>query len=106
MSEELKALVRQYNQAYEASKMLPVLKQRIIPALKSNNMHKMKFNFGSHTIGYHSYTESDGLTQKLIRETLQKYYPQINSTEFMARLLSNRKQKQVETLRVSPRKEE
>ena len=100
MSEELKSLVRQYNQAYEASKMLPVLRQRIIPVLKSQNMQKMKFNFGSHTIGYHSYTDTDGLTQKLIKETLARYYPQINSIEFMTRLLSSRKQKTVETLRV------
>jgi hypothetical protein len=106
MSEDLKALVRQYNQAYEASKMLPVLRQRIIPMLKSQNMQKIKFNFGGHTIGYHSYTESDGLTQKLIKETLQKYYPQINSTEFMGKLLSSRKQKNVETLRVISRKDE
>jgi hypothetical protein len=101
MSEELKSLVKQYNQAYEASKMLPVLKQKIIPVLKTQNMQKLKFNFGSHTIGYHSYTENDGLTQKLIKETLSKHYPQINPVEFMGRLLASRKQKTVETLRVT-----
>ena len=41
MSEELKALIKRYNEAYEASKQLPALKSRIIPALKAQNMEKI-----------------------------------------------------------------
>jgi hypothetical protein len=104
MSEELKQLIKRYNEAYEASKMLPELKYRIIPAIKSQNLQKVKFNFGSHTIGFHSYTDYEGISQKMIKDTLMKYYPNVNKEEFMSRLLSGRKKKQVETLSVHQKK--
>lgn len=100
MSEELKSLVRQYNQAYEASKMLPALRARIIPVIKSQRLERTKFNFGDHAIGFHSYIDNDGLTQKLVKETLDKFYPQINKDDFMKRMLSLRKQRSVETLKI------
>ncbi len=102
MSEELKQLVKRYNDAYEASKLLPELKARILPLIKAQNLQRIKFNFGSHSIGYHSYNDYDGVTQKMIKETLEMYYPNINKDEFMKRLLSSRRQKQTETLRIIP----
>jgi hypothetical protein len=102
MSDELKQLVKRYNDAYEASKMLPELKARILPLIKSQNLQRIKFNFGSHSIGYHSYNDYDGVTQKMIKETLERYYPNINKDEFIKKLLSSRRQKQIETLRIQP----
>jgi hypothetical protein len=102
--EELKQLVKQYNEAYEASKMLPSLKARIIPAIKAQQLEKIKFNFNDHSISYHTYVDHDGLSQKLIKDTLTKYYPHINKEEFMGRLLASRKQKKVETLQVNQKK--
>lgn len=103
MSVELKSLIKQYNQAYESSKQLAVLKSRIIPALKRENMQSTKFNFGDYSIGYHSYNDHDSISQKLIKEALVKYYPTINTTEFMNRLLSERKLKNVETIKIFPK---
>jgi hypothetical protein len=100
MSEELKALIKRYNEAYEASKQLPALKSRIIPALKAQHMEKVKFNFGDHMIIYHNYTDHDGISQRMIKETLTRYYPNFNKEEFMGRLLSARKERQVETLKI------
>lgn len=100
MSEELKALIKRYNEAYEASKQLPALKSRIIPALKAQNMEKVKFNFGDHMIVYHSYTDHDAVSQRMIKDTLTKYYPNLNKEEFMGRLLSSRRERQVETLKI------
>ena len=100
MSEEVKALIKRYNEAYEASKQLPALKARIIPALKAHHMEKAKFNFGDHMIVYHSYLDHDGISQRMIKDTLGRYYPNINKDEFMGNLLSMRKQKQVETLKI------
>jgi len=102
--EELKQLVKRYNEAYEASRMLPVLKARILPMLKAQQMQKVKFNFGDHVIAFHKYTDHDGLSQKLVKETLMKHYPQINREEFMSKLLAMRKEKQVETLQVIQKK--
>jgi hypothetical protein len=100
MSADLKALIKQYNQAYEASKQLPVLKARIIPALKNEGMLGTKFNFGDYSIGYHSYADHDAISQKLIKQVLSTYYPNINGNEFIQNLLRERKLKKVETIKI------
>ena len=102
MSEELKSLIKQYNQAYEMSKQLPILKARIIPAIKNQGLQDIKFKFGDHSIGYHNYNDTEGLTQKLIKQTLTKHYPNINASDFMNKLLGMRKIKAVETLKIRP----
>jgi hypothetical protein len=100
MSSDIKALIKQYNQALEVSKQLPALRARIIPALKNEGMQNTKFNFGDYSIGYHSYNDHDGISQKLIKQVLTTYYPNVNSNEFMQRLLNERKLKKVETIKI------
>lgn len=100
MSADLKMLIKQYEQAYEASRQLPALRARIIPALKQEGMQTAKFNFGDHSFGYYSYTDHDAISQKLIKQALAKYYPNVNVNEFMQRLLGERKLKKVETIKI------
>lgn len=104
MSTELKDLLREFNHAQQESKKIPQLRKRIIALIKHEGLTDTKFNFSDKTISYHTYQRYEDISQKLIREVLTEYYPQIDN-KTVAQLISQRRKKKVtETIRITDRK--
>jgi hypothetical protein len=102
--ERIKELMNRYNAAQRASCDAQAIRKQLVPLLKNTNLTKTKFNFGDRKIGFHSYNDYEGITQKLVKTVIAKKYPQINPEQFVQDLLAARKCKRVETLQVQTQK--
>jgi len=99
---ELKDLVKQYQYAHRYSQKLPKLKAELISAIKKEKLTGTVFEINDTKIAYHQYEDKDGITQKLIREVLQKSYPTLDAEVFIRTLCAARKPHKVETIKVTP----
>jgi hypothetical protein len=102
--ENIKELMTRYNKAQQGNQEATSLRKELIPLLKGAGLTKTKFDFGDRSISFHSYSNYEEVTQKLIRRLLIASYPQINPDQFIEDLYAARTKKSVETLRVQSRR--
>jgi predicted transcriptional regulator len=98
---ELKEILKRYQYAHRYSQKLPKLKAELIDTIKKENLTKNIFEINDTKITYHQYEDKEGITQKLIREVIQKSYPTLDGEEFIRRLCTARKLRKVETIKVT-----
>jgi hypothetical protein len=98
----IKTLVKEYYTAYTHSQRLPELKVQLMQAMKRENITGKAFEIGSAKIAYKTYEEKEGLSQKFIKSTLRKHYPDMDADEFLRVLCAERGTKSLETIRVTP----
>ena len=99
---ELKEILKRYQYAHRYSQKLPKLKAELIQTIKKENLTETVFEINDTKITYHQYEDKDGITQKLIREVIQKSYPTLDADAFIRRLCAARKLRTVETIKVTP----
>ena len=104
MSDQLRNKLKRYNQIVEMSKQLPALKKEIMDLMRKEQLTNKKFKFDNNVISYQTSTAYQGLSQKHIKQTLEKYYPQLDATEITKRIAGSRRKETKETLHVSTRK--
>lgn len=99
--QRLKELIHRYDQLNEQSRELYKMKKQIVAELKELNMTKCRFDFGDHSLKYCSFNDYEGITQKLIRETISREYPQVDAQKLTTKIAAGRKKRVVETFRRS-----
>jgi hypothetical protein len=98
--QRVKELMTSYNKAHQASQQMESIKKQLVPLLKRTGMVKTKFDFGDHSIGFHSYKSPESINKALIERVIKEKYPQINSKQFIYDLYTARNSKTLETIRV------
>jgi len=85
-------------------KEIDQLKKELVPLIKKNGLTQKKFDFGDKFLRYKTFTDHGSISQKLLRDVLDTYYPSVNKQEFMQRVLSMRNSKTKETIDVINKK--
>jgi len=98
--QRVKELIASYDKAYQASQQMAELRKQLVPLLKRTGMVKTKFDFGDHSIGFHSYGTHESINKALLERVIVSKYPQINAKQFIADVYAARKSKTLETIRV------
>lgn len=101
MSDALKATLKKYHEAQQASKALPELRKKAIELIKAEGLTKNKFKLSeSSVIQYQVYTRQSDLSVKLVSDVLADLYPSLDRKHVLDEIRRRRStdRKQVETL--------
>lgn len=94
----MEELSQKYKAALIASRKLPIYKSRLLQEMERHGIKSYPIRDGSGTIQYNSYKDKEGITQRLLRDVLASYYPDLNPDKFIRRVSDTQQHRIVNTL--------
>jgi hypothetical protein len=90
-------LAMKYKSAYIASKKLQVYKRQLVDYMQANGIKSIPLPEGE-TVNFNTYKDKEGITQRLLRDLLRHYYPDIDAEKFINRVSSAQTHRMVKTV--------
>lgn len=103
MSDQLKALLVEYEKTMDAWRRMPALKQKILAQMKKEKLSKAKVKTAKNTFSIAKQSDYEGMTQKLILRAIEKHYPSLNAKQVVRTIACERSVRVKENLKVVPK---